>query len=199
MDTCKATTRNGKQCMKTASKDSEYCYIHKKQHDNRIKKQQTADYYNNQLKEGSGASVTKQLKQHDKSNKISHSVYLITINTNKPINKIDSKYKKEFENVMDNLYKNNLIIEFFRYSNKPPSSEIPYDDIVKYSIQTNNEIGKLVNMLHNHSVIHISHTKRIQVSIPLLRSFLKRILGSVYLNVRAFDDNQQYAIDYVNK
>ena len=145
--------------------------------------------------EEASEEVVKPVVKPAKKSKIRHSSWLITINTNRPINtglerelpilkeRLTNAYNKLGSNILD-------LIEYKQGSE---------DDVDDIHMVGNVEIGSERRLLHMHAVLSIKHRAKIRMKYDEVRKLVQSECPSCYMNMKSFNNSYQYMLDYINK
>lgn len=190
----KRGVNEGKQCTRNGLhnyNNNKYC----KQHCDSVKKFDEADKI-----AGYGVQFNTERKKTEKEGKAKWSMFLITINSNKNINKMTDEMKDDFKEVCEYLYDGDAqIIDFLR--DRRSDDDDILEHIIDYEIQYHFEISKNSgNKLHCHSILRVKHDALLYVNMPPLRELLKSVYGTnMHVNVRGIRDNAKMMLDYIKK
>jgi hypothetical protein len=114
-----------------------------------------------------------------KKTKINHSVFFITINTNK---KLDQANRKKFEDSIKWLLGVPKIYEYITDRNIP--GPIDVSKILKLKTKYSIEVGEKLGHVHSHIMVSIDHLLCLQFDQKKIRTFYKNLIGDkVYLNI----------------
>lgn len=134
-------------------------------------------------------------KKGEKKEKIKHSVFLITISTNKP--HADKNIEDKFRDSVEDIFKNNLKnILFEKRKDKTFDPQLIKNYSVKYSL----ERGKEKNVLHAHILIEIDHYMILGIEMTPIREYYAEMFGTnVYMYVEATGSNVKAMEEYIFK
>ena len=184
--------RRDQQCDHFANYDG-YCGKHKQIVDRKIGRSIKAKSDLNEFLNGE-AQVAIPQKQKNKQ-----SIFLLSINTNRTVDKMDQKNREDFKALADALFNENEIFDFVikRYGREPPEDNLIVDRWTDF----NYEVGEENHRLHLHAVIDIKHNSNLLIDLPRLRNFINEKMGyklNVNLKVEKTNSLKKF-IDYSNK
>jgi hypothetical protein len=137
----------------------------------------------------------KKAKKSKDPNKVNHSVFMITINTNKHL---DEKNTQTFENSIKFWMATPKVYEYL--VEKTPGGVFDPNKIVKIKTKYSIEVGKLQSKTHAHALIEVDHKMMLGVNLAKLRSFYKNLLGTnIHLDVKARGNNLKSWEEYMFK
>lgn len=155
------------------------------------------------------------VKGSENEDKIKHSVFMITINTNKNLAKkyvknnaekllgVQDKYTQS-----DDVQKFNRSIKFiftapkvYEYIiEKRPGHTFDPKKIIKYGWKYSIEQGKKFGKIHAHIMMKIDHKMFIGINQEKIRTFYKNMFGtSIHLNIQARGNALKSWEDYIFK
>lgn len=164
--------KKGQRCPVIPADGGDYCAKHRKSTEKKQSRAHTANNLGNDaLFAGTGGRPKTAAKNR-------YSVWLITLNSNKDIDKMTYQDKKQFKDAMDYVFNRENIFDFFTESTGKGQ-----DAVVKLNMEHHFEVGPSGGRLHVHALVDITHTGNFRFEANRLRAFLKQALGyNIYLN-----------------
>ena len=130
----------------------------------------------------------------DKKVKKAHSVFLITLNSNKNFNDTETT---DFESDIREIFKTN----FFNILQDRRTDVIFTKDLIdNYKIQYSIEKGNIAKKTHSHILIEIDHHGILMINKPLITAYFKKKYGTnIYMNIIPRGNNVKNMEDYIFK
>lgn len=199
----------GQQCLNNAYfnfKKNSYCGNHYETVRNQVYRQKIAGkgFKAPRVKQQQHQQkITLPAKNYDETpsdleRKLKFSLFMITINTNKDVNKMSSEDKAKFKHFINKLYDSNkpIIIELLEDRRGYDPKQFIHD----YEIKDYFEVSPTSNRLHNHALLRVQHNGMLYVNQAMLREMADKVVGSkVHLNVRGANDSKTMIEQYIKK
>lgn len=137
--------------------------------------------------------------QKGKSKGIKHSIFFITVNSNKSEKSADyATVKQKMNNIFAYIFNNQNVKKYIieRYTGEViPDSKIS-DISVEYAFETGNKMKRL----HGHAIVKIDHYSNVQFNLSPFRQVVNQYMGyTVYVNVSSKRDPTKDLQDYILK
>ena len=152
------------------------------------------------------AAVPKAKKLGVNTQRVKYSNFLLTVNTNQPIQPASAEYEpyvRRFKGVLNRVLGGENILRYLTYKEAGGSP----DKIFSINCETTIEAGGARNpSVHAHSVVQIKHHTLLHLDQMKMRHVIQRAMatpGKVHLNVRSLPRNARVdlesALRYIRK
>eukprot|EP01127_Copromyxa_protea_P013364 TRINITY_DN358_c1_g2_i5.p2 TRINITY_DN358_c1_g2~~TRINITY_DN358_c1_g2_i5.p2 ORF type:complete len:205 (+),score=28.35 TRINITY_DN358_c1_g2_i5:1103-1717(+) len=126
-----------------------------------------------------------------------HSVWLLTLNSQKDIAKMSAEQKQEFKDLGDFIFSEENIAKYLIDRNSPDD---PTKNIVKLAIEHTFEFGASKGRVHMHGILNLTHTGHYSVNQAAIRQLAEKVLGyKVHFNAKGSADQDAAMRAYIQK
>jgi hypothetical protein len=129
--------------------------------------------------------------------KLNSSVYAITINRNKTLDKMSEADKLQFKNFVDYLCDEGQgLYDFIEDS----TADDPRSNIKELVVEHYFESGSKLGLVHAHAYLSIVHTGHMRLLIDDMRALAKKTFGeNLHINVMASSNSEVAYRNYIRK
>jgi hypothetical protein len=144
----------------------------------------------------------KEIKTKERKARLKHSIFFITINSNKRFEQLNStanEIANKLSNFVATTFDDKTAFKEFLCSNKDGSKDgLDVEEIGEFDGEI--ELSHYTKSLHLHGMIPISHRKPVYINLPLLREKMLNFFKDKYhLDVIKVQDNAKTLQEYKNK
>lgn len=143
----------------------------------------------------------KNLNKKDVSDRLHHSLFIITINTNKSMNMDQAHY---FNESLNFLFSPPKVYEYLK--EKRDGKTFTQSKIFGYKFKKKVEIGKKFGRAHGHIILNIDHRMILALNEAKIRAFYLNMLGEmgfinnkIHLNIKGKNNDAKTWEDYIFK
>lgn len=130
--------------------------------------------------------------------KVKSSVWLITINSQKDLDKMSTEQKNNFKDFGSWVFDRDRFVQYYLYDTKEPNN--PAKNIKDLSIAYQYEVGDQQGRLHLHGIVKLKHVGHYKFLANNLRAFAKQALGyNIHLNAPVRSDDVGAMEEYIAK
>lgn len=185
--------RQGQLCGKGCA-NREYCARHRKMLERRPQRAIKAEEDKAQFLGYEQEPMTTQ-------DKIKKSVFAITINSQKNVERMTPILREKFLNILNHLFTQDNILDFVDCREGFPCLRNSPECLVQMTADYKIEVGEQYGKIHAHALVEIDHRSVIQVNLRALKSLFREYMGySLHVNVQAKPQLSSGAwVSYLNK